>query len=131
MGLIGMAFGLGFVLGPLLGGLMLSLPVAEDWRLRLPFLVAAGFSTLAWVLVLTRLPESLPADGAARKEARVVSWRGIVDTVSLPGVGLLVLVGFLGVLGFAAFEGTFALYLKGGSAGTRARRRSRSPAWGS
>ena len=61
MGLIGMAFGLGFVLGPLLGGLLLSLPVAEDWRLRLPFLVAAGFSTVAWVLVLTRLPESLPA----------------------------------------------------------------------
>src|SRR5580704_16105779 len=41
MGLIGMAFGIGFVLGPLLGGLMLSLPVAEEWRLRLPFLVAA------------------------------------------------------------------------------------------
>jgi MFS transporter, DHA1 family, tetracycline resistance protein len=113
MGLIGMAFGLGFVLGPLLGGLMLSLPVAEDWRLRLPFLVAAGFSTLAWVLVLTRLPEPTPREGAVRKEARVVNWRGIVDTVSLPGVGLLVLIGFLGVLGFATFEGTFALYLKG------------------
>jgi MFS transporter, DHA1 family, tetracycline resistance protein len=113
MGLIGMAFGLGFVLGPLLGGLMLSLPVGEEWRLRLPFLVAAGFSTLAWVLVLTRLPESLPHDGAVRKEARVVNWRGIVDTVSLPGVGLLVLIGFLGVLGFATFEGTFALYLNG------------------
>ncbi len=42
-----------------------------------------------------------------------MNWRGIVDTVSLPGVGLLVLVGFLGVLGFASFEGTFALYLKG------------------
>jgi MFS transporter, DHA1 family, tetracycline resistance protein len=113
MGLIGMAFGMGFVLGPLLGGLMLRLPVAEEWRLRLPFLVAAGFSTLAWVLVLTRLPEPSPREGAVRKEARVVNWRGIVDTVSLPGVGLLVLVGFLGVLGFATFEGTFALYLKG------------------
>jgi DHA1 family tetracycline resistance protein-like MFS transporter len=111
MGLIGMAFGLGFVLGPLLGGLLLSLPVAEDWRLRLPFLVAAGFSTLAWVLVLTRLPESLPPGSAVREAARVVSWRGIGDTVTIPGVGLLVLVGFLAVLGFAAFEGTFALYL--------------------
>ena len=52
MGLIGMAFGLGFVLGPLLGGVLVSLPVGGDWRLRLPFLVAAGFSTLAWILVL-------------------------------------------------------------------------------
>ena len=112
MGLIGMAFGLGFVLGPLLGGLLLSLPLAEDWRLRLPFLVAAGFSTIAWVLVLTRLPESRPRGEPAREAARVVSWRGIVDTISLPGIGRLVLVGFLAVLAFAAFEGTFALFLQ-------------------
>jgi DHA1 family tetracycline resistance protein-like MFS transporter len=111
MGLIGMAFGLGFVLGPLLGGLLLSLPLPDDWRLRLPFLVAAGFSTIAWILVLTRLPESLPRDAAARQSARVVSWRGVVDLIRLPAVRRLVLVGFLGVLGFAAFEGTFALYL--------------------
>ena len=58
MGLIGMAFGLGFVLGPLLGGVLVGLPVPEAWRLRLPFLVAAGFSTLAWLLVLFYLPES-------------------------------------------------------------------------
>ena len=94
--------------------------------------MAAGFSTLAWVLVLTRLPESLPRDGAVRKAARVVSWRGIVDTVSLPGVGLLVLVGFLGVLAFASFEGTFALYLQRAlRLGRAARRRSRSPGSGS
>jgi DHA1 family tetracycline resistance protein-like MFS transporter len=112
MGLIGMAFGLGFVLGPLLGGLLLSLPVAEEWRLRLPFLAAAGFSTLAWVLVFFRLPESRVPSGAVRNAARVVSWRGIGDVFSIPGAGLLVLVGFLGVLAFAAFEGTFALYLR-------------------
>src|SRR6476646_7114279 len=74
LGLIGMAFGVGFVLGPLLAGVLLALPVAPAWRLRLPFLVAAGFSTIAWVLVLTRLPESLPRDAAARQAARGVSW---------------------------------------------------------
>jgi DHA1 family tetracycline resistance protein-like MFS transporter len=111
MGLIGMAFGLGFVLGPLLGGLLLKLPLPDDWRLRLPFLVAAGFSTIAWILVLTRLPESLPRDAESRQAARVVSWRGVADLIRLPAVGPLVLVGFLAVLGFAAFEGTFALYL--------------------
>ena len=51
LGLIGAAFGVGFVLGPLLGGAIVSLPIAEEWRLRLPFLVAAGFSTVAWILV--------------------------------------------------------------------------------
>jgi DHA1 family tetracycline resistance protein-like MFS transporter len=111
MGLIGMAFGLGFVLGPLVGGVLLSLPLADDWRLRLPFLVASGFSTIAWVLVLTRLPESLPRGERAVEPARVSSWRAIVETLLVPGIGRLILVGSLAVLAFAAFEGTFALFL--------------------
>ena len=70
MGLIGMAFGIGFVLGPLLGGLLVGPPPVSDWRLRLPFLVAAGFSTLAWVLVLIRLPESRrPREAGATEPA--------------------------------------------------------------
>jgi MFS transporter, DHA1 family, tetracycline resistance protein len=111
MGLIGMAFGLGFVLGPLLSGLLLSLPLSDGLRLRLPFLVAAGFSTIAWILVLTRLPESLPPGESARETARVSSWRGIVETLSIPGIASMILIGFLAVLAFAAFEGTFALFL--------------------
>ena len=112
LGLIGAAFGVGFVLGPLLGGMLVSLPVAPEWRLRLPFLVAAGFSTLAWLLVLFYLPESRPSDGMARPEARVLSWRGLAATVALPRVGGLVAVGALVVLGFAALEGTFSLFLQ-------------------
>ena len=112
MGLIGMAFGLGFVVGPLLGGSILSLPLPDDLRLRLPFLMAAGFSTVAWVLVLTRLPEPVRERTKAREAARVVSWAGIVRTLTMPEVGRLILIGFLAILAFAAFEGTFALYLR-------------------
>jgi DHA1 family tetracycline resistance protein-like MFS transporter len=86
----------------------LELPVPPVWRLRVPFLVAAGFSTVAWVLVLLRLPE--PA--GERLPARVLSWRGLADTVSLPGLALLMTVGALVVLAFAALEGTFSLYLE-------------------
>jgi MFS transporter, DHA1 family, tetracycline resistance protein len=111
MGLIGMAFGLGFVLGPLLGGLLLSLPVHDDLRLRLPFLVAAGFSTLAWILVLLRLPEPSALGRQRREQARVLSWRGITDTLTISGVGRLITIGFLAVFAFAAFESTFARYL--------------------
>jgi DHA1 family tetracycline resistance protein-like MFS transporter len=112
MGLIGMAFGLGFVLGPLLGGLLISLPVSPSWRLRLPFLVAAGFSTLAWFLVLFRLPESIRQETSGRETARVLSWRGLVDTITVPGIGSLILLGFLSVMAFAALEGTLALFLR-------------------
>jgi DHA1 family tetracycline resistance protein-like MFS transporter len=111
MGLIGMAFGLGFVLGPILGGALVSLPVSHEWQLRLPFLAGAVLSTIAFVLVLTRLPESLPADASARVASRVVTWRGLVETATHPAIGLLVGVGFLSVFAFAALEGTFSLYL--------------------
>jgi DHA1 family tetracycline resistance protein-like MFS transporter len=100
------------VLGPLLGGLVVSLPVSAEWQLRLPFLVAAGFSTVAWILVLTKLPESRPGDGGQRSKARVLSVRGLADTLQLPDVGKLVLLGSLNVLAFAALEGTFGLYLR-------------------
>ena len=110
-GLIGMAFGLGFVLGPLLSLTLVELPVPAEWRLRLPFLVAAGFSTLAWVLVVLRLPESLPADVRARQSARVVSRRGLVDALRLPGVGRMIALGTLTILAFAALEATLSLYL--------------------
>jgi DHA1 family tetracycline resistance protein-like MFS transporter len=110
LGLIGAAFGVGFVLGPLLGGSLLELPVPAAWQLRVPFLVAAAFSTIAWVLVLTSLPES--RDPASRQHARVLSWRGVADVVSRPDVGLLVAVGAFSTLAFASLEGTFSLYLE-------------------
>lgn len=111
LGLIGMAFGLGFVLGPLLGGVLVSLPFPPEWRLRVPFLVGAGFSTIAFVLVLTRLPESLPAGASARQALRVMTWRGVLETFHHPVVGMLVLEGSLAVLAFASLEGTFSLFL--------------------
>lgn len=111
-GLLGAAFGVGFVLGPIVGAILLAVvPEESNWRLRLPFLVAAGFSTLAWILVWWKLPESLPP-GGAREQARVLSWRGILDTISAPRIGVLVLVGSLMALGFSALEGTFSLFVQ-------------------
>ena len=112
LGLIGAAFGVGFVLGPLLGGVLVGLPIAPEWQLRLPFLVAAGFSTLAWFLVLFFLPESLAPGERPKQAARVLNWRGVVATVSSSRVGGLVTIGALVVLGFAALEGTFSLFLQ-------------------
>jgi len=110
-GLIGMAFGLGFVLGPLFGLGLVELPVPAEWRLRLPFLVAAGFSTVAWVLVVARLPESLPLDARNRQSARVVTRRGLAEAVATPGVARMIFLGALTILAFAALEATLSLYL--------------------
>lgn len=53
-GLIGAAFGVGFILGPMIGGL------ASHWGPRVPFIVAAAFSLLNFIYGYFVLPESLP-----------------------------------------------------------------------
>ena len=58
-GTIGIAFGLGFILGPALGGLLAGIGP------RLPFWVAAGFSLANFAYGLFVLPESLPAERRA------------------------------------------------------------------
>lgn len=55
-GLIGAVFGVGFILGPMLGGLL------GDADPRLPFFVAAGLSLVNWLYGYFVLPESLPKD---------------------------------------------------------------------
>jgi DHA1 family tetracycline resistance protein-like MFS transporter len=59
-GMIGVAFGLGFVLGPAIGGLL------GDFDPRLPFWVAAGFSLINWLYGFLFVPESLSLE--KRKE---------------------------------------------------------------
>src|SRR5947209_9505615 len=55
-GMIGVAFGLGLILGPAVGGPL------SDLRPRLPFLIAAGFSLLNWLYGFLFVPESLPRE---------------------------------------------------------------------
>jgi DHA1 family tetracycline resistance protein-like MFS transporter len=62
-GLIGAAFGLGFIAGPVLGG------VLGNAGLRVPFYVAAGLTLLNWLYGLLVLPESLPVG-----QRRAFSW---------------------------------------------------------
>lgn len=64
-GIIGAAFGMGFVIGPLLGGL-----VSHYGGLRAPFFVAAGLALLNWLYGYFILPESLKPENL-----RPFDWR--------------------------------------------------------
>jgi DHA1 family tetracycline resistance protein-like MFS transporter len=56
MGLIGAAFGIGFIIGPAIGGFM------SRWGYAIPGFVAAGLSLLAALVAIAFLPESLPPE---------------------------------------------------------------------
>lgn len=125
MGLIGLAFGLGFILGPFFGGELARVPILGREG-ALPAFVAAGLSVVNLILAIGFLPESLPASvrrGAVASEqptapapaapaARrsVLSLRGLRAAVSDPDIGRALVVNFLVVFWFAGMEQTFRLF---------------------
>jgi DHA1 family tetracycline resistance protein-like MFS transporter len=104
-GLIGAAFGVGFVVGPSLGGLLGGI------NPRLPFWFAAGLALINWLYGVFVLPESLP--NTRRSE---FSWRKANPVGSLqlllahPGLLGLASVFFLYMLGHQALQQIFVLY---------------------
>lgn len=107
MGLIGAAFGLGFIFGPVIGG-TLSL-----WGYAVPAFAAAGLATLNLSAVFMWLPESLTA---ARRAAVSGKARPIFDISTLrealqhPRVSPLLYTRFFYGLAFATLETIFPLY---------------------
>jgi len=109
MGLIGAAFGLGFIIGPALGGFLAGNdPATAD--VETPALVAAALSFVALCGVVLLLPESLQADirglgGRARSRLDAIA-----DVLRRPVLSRLIQIFFLVILAFAGMESTFALW---------------------
>jgi MFS transporter, DHA1 family, tetracycline resistance protein len=108
MGVIGAAFGFGFIIGPALGGLLAgSDPASAD--IETPAWVAAGLSLIALCGVAVLLPESLPAGrrGGGPSRRRLGALLGVLRR---PVLAPLILIFFLVILAFAGMESTFALW---------------------
>jgi DHA1 family tetracycline resistance protein-like MFS transporter len=104
-GRVGIAFGLGFVLGPALGGLLGSVDP------RLPFWVAAGLSLANAMYGLFILPESLPPEKRRPFEWRRANPLGSLKLLrSHPELSGMAVVMFLSNLAHAALPATFVLY---------------------
>jgi predicted MFS family arabinose efflux permease len=101
MGIIGAAFGLGFVLGPVLGG------VLSEHALSLPPYVAAGLAALNGIAAYFVLPE--PEERAVREEARRSRFGAFFAEARRPGIRRLIWIYALAILAFAAMESTFSL----------------------
>ena len=105
MGLIGMAFGLGFIFGPALGGFTVHLGPAA------PGLAAAALSFCAFVWAFFRLPETRP-EGSHIRPFEVLSIASVLATLRRPVVGLLLFLSLITGTAFASFESTFSQFLK-------------------
>jgi MFS transporter, DHA1 family, tetracycline resistance protein len=107
MGMIGAAFGLGFIIGPALGGAVAGNNLATA-DLKTPMLIACGLSLVASIGVVTILKESLTQEARARKR------RGRIEAIRAalgrPVLARLLLVFFLATLAFSGMEATFALW---------------------
>ena len=105
-GLIGAAFGLGFAIGPVIGGFLGSID------LRLPFWVAAGCSALNWLWGFFVLPESLKLEnrrGFAWQRANPIG--ALLALKRFPAVLALAESYFIMMLAQAMLYSTWALYM--------------------
>jgi MFS transporter, DHA1 family, tetracycline resistance protein len=104
-GMIGMAFGLGFIIGPLIGGL------GATYGVNVPFYIAGGLSILNFIYGYFVLPESLP-----KKKRRKINWANANPIASLTklrnhkGIFGLIFAYFLLYIAAHALQSTWNFY---------------------
>jgi MFS family permease len=102
MGLVGMAFGLGFIFGPAISGIALKLFGATG-----PGWTAATLCAANFLLAFSILAESWkPDSNQATRRPRLKQWE---HTLVQPKIGLLILIFFLATFAFSCFESTLPL----------------------
>jgi DHA1 family tetracycline resistance protein-like MFS transporter len=107
MGMIGAAFGLGFLVGPALGGVLAGVHVGAS-AIAAPAFAAAALSATALAMALLLLKESHPSAGtSAHGPGRIQSLR---ETFADPGLRIFIVMAFLVPLAFAGVEATLALW---------------------
>lgn len=105
MGLLGAAFGLGFIFGPALGGIL------SRWGIHVPFLFAAGLCFANALLLYFTLPETVTPDHPARVSA--AGGRGfsqLINSLKQPRLGFVLTIYFLFIVAFSIMTTSFSLY---------------------
>lgn len=101
MGLMGAAFGLGFIFGPAIGGLL------SRFSPETPMWCAAALCFANFVAAWLLLPESRPASASTRSLSRMEAFR---HAMTQPTLLLILALYFIVTMAFSAFEATFALF---------------------
>ena len=113
MGLIGMAFGLGFILGPGIGGALSTLSIGGRTG-AVPCFVAAGLSVVNFVWTWIGLRESLPPERRAKGKRSLspLDPSAAREAFARPGVAIAILVNFSITVSFTVLDQTFRFFNK-------------------
>ena len=105
MGLLGAAFGLGFIFGPAIGGIL------SRWGVHVPFLFAAGLSFANAALLYFTLPETIkPGHPARVSAAGGRGFRQLIDSLKQPKLGFVITIYFMFIVAFSIMTTSFSLY---------------------
>lgn len=107
MGMIGAAFGLGFVFGPVIGGL-----VGAAFGPAAPAFVAAAFAALNWCLAFLLLPETRRPGVASGAAHGFLGLRALGEARAFANVPRLLVIAFVFTTGFALMETALALFIE-------------------
>ena len=106
--LIGMAYGVGFILGPALGGALGQINV------DLPLFAAGIISLLSVAMIYFLLPESLPREARVITPLRLKDFNPFVSIATMarkPGIGLILLVTALFNFSFDGINSTLSVFI--------------------
>ncbi len=104
MGLIGASFGVGFMLGPMVGGMMSRISTGA------PGFLASGLSLVNVVLAYFMLPESLKDKSKPVRKLRLLNIKAMREAFHRPAIGNLVLVFFFYTVAFSNLYVAFPLF---------------------
>lgn len=110
LGLVGAAFGMGFIFGPMLTGITL---VLSGNNYSAPAFVASGFAFLSIMLTTFVFKETLPPEkrGKNTTQSRALSFERISAGIRNPATGILLILVLIQQIVFGAFQIMFAPYV--------------------
>jgi multidrug resistance protein len=88
-GILGSAFGFGFVIGPAVGGLL------SKFGTKVPFFFAAGIALLGVILTLFLLKETNNNKSSAKGRFNKFKFKSLITVLQKPVIGTAIFIGFL------------------------------------
>jgi DHA1 family tetracycline resistance protein-like MFS transporter len=104
MGMLGAAFGLGFIFGPAIGGIL------SRYGISVPFFFAAALAFANAILLYFTLPETVTPDHPARTQAAQNGWLQMFTAFRQTRLAFLLVIYFLFIVAFSMMTTTYALF---------------------